>query len=87
MVGTSSMVRKFGLVHLFMKENIVQALVSSHLHIHRLTTKEFFRSAYIHKFGVDCLDVALANDAKRFDESGFIPPYVVPYIIHIYGVH
>lgn len=50
----------------------MQALVSSHLHIHKLTTKEFFRSAYIHKFGIDCLDVALANDAKRFDEAGYI---------------
>lgn len=64
----------------------MQALVSSHLHIHKLTTKEFFRSAYIHKFGIDCLDVALANDAKRFDEAGYIPPYVVNYIISIYGV-
>jgi hypothetical protein len=63
------------------------ALVVQHIHRHKLTTKEFFRSAYLWRFGRDCLDISLANDAKRFDETGYLPDYVCKFASSIYGVH
>lgn len=64
----------------------MQALVSSHLHVKNITTKDFFRTAYVARFGYDCSDTALANDAKNFDEAGRIPDYVIKYMIKLYGV-
>lgn len=65
----------------------MQALCNSHLIVHKLTAKEFFRSAYMWKFGKDISDLSLANDAKVFDERGKVPAYTVDYLVHCYGAH
>lgn len=64
----------------------MQALAMSHKHVHRLTTHELLRTAYMHRFGKDITCLSLANDAKCFDERGTIPPYLTEYLIHVYGV-
>lgn len=63
----------------------MQALCNSHIIIHEMSPRQFFRTAYMWKFGKDITDLALANDAKLFDEYGQVPPYVTDYLIHCYG--
>ena len=65
----------------------MQALCNSHLIVHKLTTKELFRSAYMWRFGRDITDQSLTDDTQLFDERGKIPPYIVDYFVHIYGAH
>jgi hypothetical protein len=64
----------------------MQALAQAHKQNNQLTTREFLRSAYFWRFGHDCSDTSLANDAKNFDDYGSTPDYLVKYLIHIYGV-
>jgi hypothetical protein len=37
------------------------------------------------RFGHDITELALCNDTKRYDELGYIPPYIQDYLAHVYG--
>lgn len=63
----------------------MQALCQVHMKNNELTPRQFFRSAYMWKFGKDISDLSLTNDTKLFDERGKVPPYVVDYLIQVYG--
>lgn len=63
----------------------MQALVDSHLFVNRLTIEEFLRTAYYFRFGRDITHNALTEDSKQYNEGGKIPPYVISYILFVYG--
>lgn len=65
----------------------MQALFNAHLKNHQLSPKQFYRSAYMWKFGKDVSDLALANDLMVYQLQGKIPGYVVDYLVHCYGAH
>lgn len=64
----------------------MQALVSSHLHAHRMQTEQLIRAAYIWKYNKDIPERSLKEDVHDFNVWGKVPAYLVSYIIHLYGV-
>lgn len=64
---------------------MMHALSQAHMRNNGLSARQFLRSCYMWKFQRDISDTALANDAKRLDELGIVPPYSVDYLIHVYG--
>lgn len=64
----------------------MQALCSVHILNHRLTPREFFRTAYMWKFQKDIPPNSLNADIEAFQYIGNLQPYAVDYLIHIYGV-
>lgn len=64
----------------------MQALCNSHMIVHEMSPRQFFRAAYYWKHDKDIPDLSLANDAKKFDEWGEVPAYVTDYLVHCYGV-
>lgn len=66
---------------------MMHALAESHMFVHCLKVVEFLRSAYYWRFDKDITDKALRADSDAFQKSGNVPPYVVDYLIHIYGVN
>jgi len=69
------------------KESEMQALASVHMNNHRLTPREFFRSAYMWRFGKDIPPNSLDADIEAFQYTGKLQPYAVDYLINIYGAH
>ena len=63
----------------------MQALCDSHIFIQDMTPKQFFRNAYMWKFGKDITDNALDEDAEAFVTAGKVPAYATAYLIHVYG--
>lgn len=63
----------------------MQALCKAHLLNHQLQPKQFFRSAYMWKWGKDATDLTLANDLLVYHTSGRLPAYVTDYLVHCYG--
>ena len=63
----------------------MQALAQVHIMNHKLTATEFIRVCYYWRFNCDITGDALANDVKCFCEYGTVPPYMVSYLIHLYG--
>jgi len=61
------------------------ALCNSHLRVHQMTPRQFFRAAHMWKWGRDIPDMSLCNDLKLFDEVGHVPKYVCDYLKHIVG--
>lgn len=47
--------------------------------------KDYFRSAYMWRFGKDISQTSLAEDVDIFERQQLIPPYVVDYVVHCYG--
>lgn len=65
----------------------MQALVDSHIFVHRLEPKELFRSAYVKKFSKDMPPQSLDDDVGKFLKTGNVPPYLVDFMLGIYGSH
>lgn len=65
----------------------MQALCQVHLLNNQLSPRQFFRSAYMWKFGKDATDLMLANDLLSYHTQGKIPAYVTDYLVHCYGAH
>lgn len=51
------------------------------------STRDFFRAAYMRKFGKDISFQSLSEDVEIFEKVGNAPPYVCEYIVGIYGAH
>ena len=67
------------------KERIMLALVHVTCETQNISHKEFFRSAYIQKFGKDIPQASLHEDVEDFEQRQIIPPYVVDYVVGMYG--
>ena len=65
----------------------MQALASVHMNNHRLTPREFFRSAYMWRFGKDIPPQSLDADIEALQYTGKLQPYAEDYLINIYGAH
>ena len=59
-------------------------LALSHMRVHHLQPRQFFRAAYMWKWTKDLPDLSLTNDLKLFHENHQVPVYVRDYLNHIY---
>lgn len=65
----------------------MRALVDSYAFVKGIDLRQLFRSAYLNKYQKDIPSEFLDQDVSVFERIGTVPPYMVDYMIGIYGVH
>lgn len=63
------------------------AIVQLYVSKHNLIPCDFFRSAYMNKFQKDISQSSLDEDVRKYQSYGTVPPYVVDFMLKIYGAH
>lgn len=65
----------------------MRALVESHAFVRRIEIRDLFRSAYIRRFNKDISQTSLDEDVDVFQKFGKVPPYIVDFMLAVYGAH
>jgi hypothetical protein len=68
------------------RKDDMQALCNSHLIVHQLSPRQFFRAAYMWRWNKDIPEQSLEVDVMAFDKYGTVPSYISDYLVHCYGV-